>query len=68
MSLAAEVLQVWSSWSGYSPCSSACMKYRQRFCSSNNRAIDCPAADRYGIETERLKCSDEECFGKKRVK
>ena len=55
---------VWSPWSELSPCLSSCYKFRQRFCSSSNRAKDCPRADKFGIETEFVKCSDKECYGK----
>ena len=54
---------VWSQWSNFSPCSSDCRKIRQRFCSSKNRAVDCPKANTYGIQNEVMRCSDKECYG-----
>lgn len=56
----------WSSWSDFGGCSLAdCTKYRQRFCTSDNKQADCPGADYYGIQTDVVKCSDVECYGKK---
>ncbi|CAB3992768.1 MAM and LDL-receptor class A domain-containing 1-like [Paramuricea clavata] len=52
---------VWSRWSEFSPCLSSCYKFRQRFCSSSDRAKDCPKADKFGIETKHVKCSNKEC-------
>ncbi|XP_068743296.1 protein SpAN-like [Montipora capricornis] len=51
----------WSSWSSFGPCDDQCVHYRQRFCSSRD-LNNCPEADRYGIETDVQKCSDEKCF------
>lgn len=52
----------WSKWSAYTPCNSRCMKYRQRVCFSARSY--CPGADSHGIQTDRIKCAQEECYGK----
>ena len=52
----------WSNWSRYGACDKSCFKIRQRFCTSNNPDTDCPG-HRNGIETEDVKCSDQECNG-----
>lgn len=54
----------WSSWSEYGPCSSRCRKTRQRFCASANKDVDCPGQS-YGVETEEVACSDQECKGER---
>nr|QNH72391.1 toxin candidate TRINITY_DN30581_c0_g1_i1 [Pachycerianthus borealis] len=53
----------WSSWSGYSPCSTACQKYRQRYCLSTDLNL-CPGADSYGVETQTEQCPDDECYAR----
>ncbi|XP_073249502.1 meprin A subunit beta-like isoform X2 [Porites lutea] len=50
----------WSEWSAYTPCNSRCMKYRQRVCFSPRS--HCPGADSHGIQTDRRKCSHDECY------
>lgn len=50
----------WSEWSAYTPCNSRCMKYRQRVCFSARS--HCPGADSHGIQTDRIKCTSEECY------
>ncbi|KAK3751772.1 hypothetical protein QZH41_013230, partial [Actinostola sp. cb2023] len=52
----------WSSWSSFSRCDDACSKYRQRFCTAEDRETTCPGADQYGIETEHKTCSSVECY------
>ncbi|KXJ21860.1 MAM and LDL-receptor class A domain-containing protein 2 [Exaiptasia diaphana] len=51
----------WSSWSSFSPCSDACQKYRQRYCTAVD-TNECPGADYYGIQTKSVKCSSQECY------
>lgn len=50
----------WSEWSAYTPCNSRCMKYRQRVCFSERS--HCPGADSHGIQTNRRKCTHDECY------
>ena len=57
----------WSSWSEYGPCSSRCRKTRQRFCASANKDVDCPGQS-YGVETEEVACTDQECKGERVIK
>lgn len=51
----------WSTWSEFGPCSTFCVKDRQRFCTSGDVDKDCPGADQYGVQQEQVKCSDKEC-------
>ena len=53
----------WSTWSEFGPCSTFCVKDRQRFCTSGDVDKDCPGADQYGVELEQVQCSDKECHG-----
>ncbi|XP_065068435.1 uncharacterized protein LOC135693793 [Rhopilema esculentum] len=49
----------WSEWTSWTPCmnyGSSCVKLRQRFCMSENRA-DCPGADSYGVIEETQPCT-----------
>ncbi|XP_074653501.1 uncharacterized protein LOC141907676 isoform X2 [Tubulanus polymorphus] len=48
-----------SRWSPWSSCVGAenCQKQRQRFCFHNS----CPNVDQYGVETERARCSTNQC-------
>ena len=55
----------WSSWSHYGPCSIDCEKFRQRFCTSSAFSSHCPEADEYGVQTQFVKCSKEECYGER---
>lgn len=53
-----------SAWSSYTPCDrQTCKKERQRFCSSDNKASDCPDADAHGVETKQVACTPAECTG-----
>jgi len=54
----------WSSWSNYGPCSTYCLKNRQRFCTSSDFSKDCPGADQYGVQQESVQCTNSECYGK----
>ena len=53
---------IWSTWSSYGPCDSACNKLRQRFCSHRDMQ-QCPSVNEYGVAQESIKCSDAECYG-----
>ena len=53
----------WSTWSEFGPCSTFCVKDRQRFCTSGDVDKDCRGADQYGVELEQVQCSDKECHG-----
>jgi len=52
----------WSSWSNYGPCSTYCLKNRQRFCTSSDFSKDCPGADQYGVQQESVQCTNSECY------
>ncbi|XP_031568761.1 MAM and LDL-receptor class A domain-containing protein 1-like [Actinia tenebrosa] len=49
----------WSTWSDFTPCNQ-CKKYRQRYCTDHNKAL-CPGADYYGIQTQIVQCTPQEC-------
>lgn len=52
----------WSSWSHFGPCSTYCLKSRQRFCASIELNKDCPGADQYGVQEESVNCNASECY------
>ncbi|XP_001622217.3 zinc metalloproteinase nas-14 isoform X3 [Nematostella vectensis] len=52
----------WSNWGTFSPCSPACKKNRQRFCTAEDRETKCPGANVYGIGTEEIQCDNKECY------
>lgn len=53
----------WSPWSTFGPCSLDCKKERQRYCFSDNPAVDCPGNHPYNVETETVVCNNTECYG-----
>ncbi|KAK3703616.1 hypothetical protein QZH41_019160 [Actinostola sp. cb2023] len=50
----------WSTWSTFTPCGDHCQKYRQRYCTAADTTA-CPGADYYGIQTQIVRCSSQEC-------
>ncbi|XP_068678798.1 meprin A subunit alpha-like isoform X2 [Montipora foliosa] len=50
----------WSAWSDFGPCRADCKKFRQRYCQSSNKDVDCPGHS-YGIQAEEVVCPKEEC-------
>ena len=53
----------WTSWSAYSECDEMCYKSRQRYCYGADTKACGGNPNAYGIETDRRKCSKDECPG-----
>ncbi|XP_028405803.1 uncharacterized protein LOC114528384 [Dendronephthya gigantea] len=51
----------WTRWSSYGPCDKYCYKNRQRFCYGNTPKSCGGRPNRYGVESQYVKCTSSEC-------
>lgn len=57
-------IRKYSDWSDWAPCDlKKKIRFRQRFCDSPNKAVDCPNADAVGVQTETKNCTVQELNG-----
>ncbi|CAB3986816.1 Zinc metallo ase nas-15 [Paramuricea clavata] len=51
----------WTPWSSYSPCDDRCYKNRQRFCYGKTPTSCGGNPNPYGVDSQYVKCSSDEC-------